>query len=275
MKWVLGIACIGLLAGAPPVFPADKSGFHLLRPTPRGSMREMSADRPDITESPYTVDAGHFQVELSFLEYTRDDEGQGRTEAFALLPSNFKVGSLNNVDVQLVTEPYLWLKGNREDGEGHGATQIRVKVNLWGNDGGDTALALMPFVAFPTADDAVGGDEDRIEGGLIVPLAISLGEPVGLGLMAEFDLVWDDEDHDYDLDFIHTASLAFDLNERVGAFVEYVGVANSDGGGYQALVGVGLTYAISKDLQLDVGANLGLNDEADDVRLFSGLTLRI
>jgi hypothetical protein len=44
--------------------PADKWQYHLLRPTPAELIPEMSTDRPDKTESPYTVDAGHFQVEL-------------------------------------------------------------------------------------------------------------------------------------------------------------------------------------------------------------------
>ena len=43
---------------------ADKSIYTLFHPTPREWMREMSTDRPDQTESPNTVDAGHFQVEL-------------------------------------------------------------------------------------------------------------------------------------------------------------------------------------------------------------------
>lgn len=42
--------------------PPDKSGYSLFKPTPRQFMRELTTDRPDQTESPYTVDAGHFQV---------------------------------------------------------------------------------------------------------------------------------------------------------------------------------------------------------------------
>ena len=39
-------------------------------------MREFNTDRPDVTESPFTVDAGHWQLELSFVEYTHNT-GQG------------------------------------------------------------------------------------------------------------------------------------------------------------------------------------------------------
>ena len=41
----------------------DKSDYTLFNPTPRDRLREMSTDRPDKTESPFTVDAGHFQIE--------------------------------------------------------------------------------------------------------------------------------------------------------------------------------------------------------------------
>ena len=39
--------------------PADKRHYHLFNPTPRELLREMSTDRPDVTESAFTVDAGH------------------------------------------------------------------------------------------------------------------------------------------------------------------------------------------------------------------------
>src|SRR5688572_5942243 len=54
-----------LFAGPPPTESVPhKSHYHLFNPTPRAQMREMSTDRPDQTESPYTVDAGHVQVEM-------------------------------------------------------------------------------------------------------------------------------------------------------------------------------------------------------------------
>src|SRR4051794_30904511 len=60
-------------SAAPPVeVPPDKSQFSIFNPTPRKFMRELSADRPDRTESPFTVDAGHFQVEMDFINFTYD-----------------------------------------------------------------------------------------------------------------------------------------------------------------------------------------------------------
>ena len=62
---ILGATVGHALADDPP----DKAKYHLLNPTPREQMREMSTDRPDKTESPYTVDAGHFQIESDLFAY--------------------------------------------------------------------------------------------------------------------------------------------------------------------------------------------------------------
>ncbi|MDX2057383.1 MAG: hypothetical protein SFV24_06245, partial [Gemmatimonadales bacterium] len=43
---------------APAPAPAAKPRFTLFNPTPWAQARELSTDRPDMTESPYTVPAG-------------------------------------------------------------------------------------------------------------------------------------------------------------------------------------------------------------------------
>src|SRR2546423_6881645 len=68
-----------LIAPQPAERPmVDKSRYTLFNPTPRSLMRELSADRPDITETPYTVDAGHFQLEMDILRYSYDRYSSAR-----------------------------------------------------------------------------------------------------------------------------------------------------------------------------------------------------
>src|SRR5439155_25268941 len=170
---VCGLACAARAAGA-PAQTVDKSQFTLFNPTPPDLMRPMNTDRPDVTESPYTVDAGHVQLELSLLEYTYDDDGASQFSQFSLVPANFKVGLLNNADIQFVFEPYLHQQtrtaGVNQFADGFGTALMRLKVNLWGNDGGDTAFGIMPFVALPTTADKDFGLTNHVEGGLILPL---------------------------------------------------------------------------------------------------------
>src|SRR5437667_1197436 len=94
----------------------DKSDYTLFNPTPRPLMREMNTDRPDKTESPYTVDAGHFQIEGDILSYTYDRYNPAHTdtriETVSIAPMNLKVGLRNDVDLQLVLETYTSVRAH-------------------------------------------------------------------------------------------------------------------------------------------------------------------
>lgn len=251
---------------------ADKSGYSLLDPTPRELMREMSTDRPDATESPYTVDAGHFQVELSFVAFEREKAG-ARVDTVTIAPVNFKVGVRNDVDVQFIFDPFI-----REDTEGGGSLSgigdltIRTKVNLIGNDQGGLAIAVMPFVKIPTGGSEVSNG--AMEGGLIVPVSIALPQELSLGLMLEIDAVRNDTSG-YEAEVVHTAVLGRTLVAELAGFVEYVGVSPLySGGDYRASFNMGLTYGLTPDLQLDGGVSFGLTEAAPDFGAFIGLSWR-
>src|SRR6266446_1427291 len=110
---MLAPALLGMAAGpesAGAVRPeVDKSTFNLFNPTPTEQFREMDTDFPGSTESPYTVDAGHFQLELRWIGYSSDRESVDgvaqRTEEWAIVPMNLRIGLLNQMDAQLVLEP--------------------------------------------------------------------------------------------------------------------------------------------------------------------------
>ncbi len=264
----------------------DKSNFSFFNPTPRELMREMSTDRPDRTESPFTVDAGHFQFELSLVDYAYNKDNGVRTNALSVLPSNVKVGLLNNVDIQFVFTPYQRVEGKADGAKKDVAegfsddTQIRLKINLWGNDGpqpgfGDTAFAVMPFIKFPTGSHDL--TNDHVEGGLILPLAVALPGKFELGLMAEFDFVYNEGTGGYGVDFVHTATLGHDIPgiKNLAAYIEYVGIAPHDTGGtYQAIGSGGFTYTLTENWVLDFGGTVGLSRSADDFTVFVGTSFR-
>ena len=87
-----------------------KAGI-IFNPTPRDQMREMSTDRPDLTESPFTVDAGHFQLEMDLFTYSYDRHtvagDHATVNSYSIAPLNLKAGLLNNVDLQLMIESYV------------------------------------------------------------------------------------------------------------------------------------------------------------------------
>ncbi len=240
-------------------------------------MRPLSADRPDATESPITVDAGHVQVEVSLFDYTKSDHDGEEFDAWTAFDANIKIGLLNNVDLQVIFGAYGEETskpggGPETSGQGFSDVQIRTKINLWGNDGGKTAFGIMPFVKIPTNTELSNG---KAEGGMIVMLGLNAGETWGLGFQAEIDFIYDEDEDDHDTEFLHTAVLGFDVTGPLGAYVEYVGVVSSDSTvDYRVLLSTGITYALNPNLVLDTGTKIGLTGSADDLNLFAGMTVR-
>jgi hypothetical protein len=237
----------------------DKSNYTLFNPTPDSLLRDLSPDRPDATESPITVDAGRFSVEMSLFDFRRN-RGVESTTWGAL---NFKAGLNHNTDLQTVFNLY---DGTQGGPDGFGDVTLRLKHNLWGNDGGDTALALMPWIKIPTGELS----NDEWEGGLIIPLGIDLTKNLGLGLMAEIDYLHNGTRHEFE--FLHTAVLGLSLTEKTGAYAEYIGIWKEDS--YEAYLAGGMNYSVNEHLLLDFEVQSGLNSHAEDFGIFTGFTKR-
>jgi hypothetical protein len=278
--FVLAISSASVAVAAPDT---DKSIYHLLRPTPQELMREMSTDRPDTTEAPYTVDAGHFQVEADLFKFTRERHNVAKdhtvTEALELAPFNFKVGLCNYSDLQLVVPTYTSLRTRdrrtrvSETVRGFGDMEVRVKINVWGNDGGEIALALMPYVKLPTGRRGIGND--AVEGGLIVPVAFELPRGWGLGAMAQVDVNEDGDGSGHHLELMNTLALSHDIVGDLAGYVEFISLASADERAkWSGSAGFGLTYALTRDIQLDAGLNVGITRAADDFQPFAGVSWR-
>ena len=257
----------------------DKSGNNLFHPTPQDRMREMTPDRPDKTESPHTVDAGHFQLEMDVATYTRNRSNGERTEAWNAAPVNIKFGLLNNVDLQFIFDNYLYVR--TEDRQTHKMTTqsgvgdftTRLKINLWGNDGGRTAFGILPFVKFPTNTDHLGND--AIEGGVIFPLAVKLPAGWDMGLETGSSILRNEQDHGYHAEFVNMVTVGHDLIGKLGGYLEFFSSVSTEGGSsWVGTVDLGLTYSLTESFQLDAGVNLGVTRSADDVEAFTGLTVR-
>ena len=273
---VLGLALAAIAQAA------DKPVYSLFNPVPAGQLRELSTDRPDQTESPNTVDAGHWQLEMDLLNYTydRDESGGGdvRTRDVAIAPLNLKLGLLPNVDFQLMIDPYVSSKvedrvaDTTDKASGFGDVTTRLKINFWGNDGGPTAFAVMPFVKWPlSASDVRNGET---EGGVIFILGYELPAGWGSAVMTEVDFVSDGAGG-RDTEWINSITFAHDLTERLGGYVElFVVTSNAPGYKWQGQFDVGFTYAINPNCQLDFGCNFGITDSAPDYQPFLGISRR-
>jgi len=260
--------------------PPGNRAYHLFRPTPPESMRDLATDRPDQTESPYTVDAGHFQLEMDFVNATfaRDPTGDGaaRLVAWSVAPLNVKLGLLDRVDVQFVIDTYARLRVEGQEGgegsssSGFGNVATRLKVNFWGNDGGRTALAMMAYVRWPLP--ASGLRHGRVEGGVIFPFALAVGGGWNLGAMTEVDVLASPAGG-HEAQLVNSMTVGRPLTEKLGMYAEVLAAARR-GSRWLGQMDVGWTYAVRDTVQLDWGCNFGLTATAPSVRPFAGLSLR-
>jgi hypothetical protein len=280
LRWLLTGAS-ALLGAACPATAQDKGPYSLFNPTPDRLLREMTTDRPDITESPFTVDAGHVQIETTILGFTRSgrDKSGAITEAWELATTNIRIGLTGDWDVGLIWQPYGVAHMHGPAGtlrqSGIGGLELRTKLNLWGNDTFEkagTALAVMPFVLFPT-DRHNGISPEAAEGGLIVPYALKLSNKFELAMNAGVAWAKDDGTGGYQARYIASASLGYEWSEKLSTYYELAGQFNANGGD-EVVLGTGVTYHLSKNVQLDAGVNFGITPAADRFNPFIGLSMR-
>jgi hypothetical protein len=260
----------------------DKSRYHLLKPTPRAEMREFATDRPDKTESPYTVDAGHYQIETDLVTYTYDRSGIAGSEtqvrSYSTMATNFKAGLTHSIDFQAIITPYTFRETDatgsaREKKKGLGDTTLRLKVNLMGNDSGPVALGVMPFVKLPTAGN--GLSNKRVEGGVILPAGIALPNDWALGAMIQVNQNKNEANDEMHTKFITSMTLGHDIVGNLAGYAEIFSQASSEyGSNWIATFDLGLTYALTEDVQLDIGNNFGVTKAADDMNPFAGISAR-
>ncbi|MHA3771231.1 transporter [Verrucomicrobiota bacterium sgz303538] len=242
------------------------------------SVRPFYTDRPDTTESAYTVPAGMFQVEATLFSYARDTFEGERTETFTWGGLNLKYGLARNTDLQLLFD--LYTEERVTSGSSHDSTgafsdiTLRLKQNILGNDTEGLAVALMPYVKTPTGT-ALSNDE--WEGGLIVPFGLeAVKDVLTVNWMLEGDVVYNEDKLSHEFVLVHSISLAWSLQklglENAGVFTEYVGEVGA--GPYRAYANTGVTYLVAKNVQLDAAVNFGLTEESTDFTCFTGISFR-
>ncbi|MDQ7949218.1 MAG: transporter [Pedobacter sp.] len=253
---------------------AQSPKYTLFHPLPKANMREMSTDRPDITESPYSVDAGHFQLETDLFKTSRNKQDGMTSVENNINLANLKLGLTKNIDLQLVVASYVQtyekdVAGSHTDTDnGFGDLTLRLKYNLWGNDGGKTAFAVMPYVNFPTSRG-----NSYTEPGVVFPFGMDLGNDFSFGTQVQFDLLKSVFSSGYHGSILQSATIGKELTKSLETFVESYYVYDFEGQKAQVSLNGGLAYAVTPNIKFDAGFNLGLTKNTDKV-YFIGFSFR-
>jgi hypothetical protein len=269
------------VAASVPAWAQDKSQYNLFNPVPKDQMRDFNTDRPTKSNVPYTVDAGHIQYEGDIFIHGFDNTSTPDTQISSWIIGNptFKLGLLNNVDLEVNFSAYNSIEtrtvstGASSLASGFGDTFTRFKVNLWGNDGGPTAMALIPYVKIPTAPLGVGNR--YAEGGLIAPLAISLPAGFGAILMGEVDWLKNPNDDSYHANIPALINVNHKIGDSVTAYAEvYANWSTHRDVRDIYTVDFALAWSPLPNFQLDIGVNVGLVSAAAPYQIYAGIAQR-
>lgn len=271
----LGVVGGTIQAAAPAAaVKADKSAYTFFNPTPDQLLRELATDRPDATESPFTVDAGRVQGEMDFANLTRNRLDGVRTTAWEVAPFNLRLGLTQKVELGVFVT--AWQReterprfGPSDQRSGFGDMTLRGKLNLGGNDGGPWAWGVIADLKLPTASS--GFSKGKCEGALTLPVAFELGGGWGGGAMTFVELRYTGGGQ-YRAVWGNTLTVGHDITEKLGGFGELT--SSTGDGAHVATFNAGLTYSLGRDVQLDGGVNVGLSRNAPDVQFFAGISRR-
>ncbi len=241
-----------------------QKNFSLFNPVPSAQMREMETDRPDVTESPFTVDAGHFQLETDLVRTIREKSETTQTNTFLINQMNLKIGITGSTAIQIGFQTYGRQSEKELDSgektiiDGHGDLTFRIKQNLIGNDGGNFALALLPFVKFPTSKY----EDSRFEGGLIVPMQYKLPGEWNLGFQVEVDRLKDQDENTMHTEFLQTLTISHSIIKGLDGIAETYYTYDFKAHQFSNYINAALQMEVAKDFKLDAGLNLGIQHTA-------------
>ncbi|WP_216679450.1 transporter [Hymenobacter siberiensis] len=255
----------------------DKNQFSLFRPTPRKYMRPMVPDRPGITESPYSVDAGHFQYETDALRLLTRREGTAYGHDWYINHALAKIGLTNRTDLQVGLDSYTDTRnyddadpGQRTVARGLGDLNLRLKHTLVGDDNSRWALGLIGYVTLPTGGPRGDG---AVEYGAVLPVVYQLTKPWSIGGQVATQVYWDRETHSRYLQLTPTFTTDYQFTKFVQAFVELVGYRDVRQSYWLSSINTGVQLDVSDNVQLDFGTHLPITNSVDR-EYFIGMSFR-
>jgi hypothetical protein len=229
------------------------------------------ADRPSKANGACTVPALHWQLEVSVIDWTRSSDAGSHSDATSVGQTFVKLGLGDNSDIELGFTPYVRVEQPGPDASGVGDVMVRYKRRLTAADGRFQA-AIIPFVKLPTANHSIGNGE--VEGGVAMPLSGPIG-PITATLGPEVDLLVDADGHGRHPALANLVNLSAAVARRLTLSGELWSSMNFDPDRTQHLwsADASAAYLANTRVQLDAGANLGLNRETPDIEVYGGVSV--
>lgn len=254
-------------------------------PVTTESKREpISTDRPDFTESTSVVGWRILQIEAGYT-FTKDRENDERWTDHTAPELLLRIGIHELVEFRLGWDGYSTTElntfrsndnGRSRDRQTHidGSTDLLAgfKFHLIDQDGGIPDLGVIVETTIPigTREKTSGDVEPEVKW----LWAYDLTERWSIAGNINFAVPTSEDGR-----FFQTASsvaVGYAVNDWLGAYVEYFGFYPGErGGDCTHYANGGLTFGLNPDVQFDVRAGWGLNEQADDFFAGIGMACRI
>ena len=258
-------------------FKIDKRQFSLRHPTPRRYLRPMVPDRPGITESPYSADAGHVQYETDALRLLTRREGTTYGRDLYVNHALAKLGLSDRTDFQLGVDSYTDTRNYDEadpaqtqEYRGFGDVTLRLKHTLVGDDDSRWALGLIGYTTLPTGGPRGDG---AVEFGAVLPAVLQLTKPWSIGGQIATQVYWDRDVQTRYLQLTPTFTTDYQFTKLVQVFAELVGYKDVRQPQWRSSINTGVQLDLSDDVQLDFGTHQPIT-RSTDREYFLGLSFR-
>ena len=232
-------------------------------PTAAPAETPICTDRPTKANSPCTVPAGDVQIESDVINWSRASADGVTFRTTLFTNPTVKYGVLANADVEVNWAPWEQVRttvgGQTTTRSSVGDLVLRGK---WAAISSDAfSLSVIPFVRLPTASRDVGAG--HVEGGLIAPMQVSLPAKFTLTLGPELDALENDDRTGAHVNIINLIN----ISRSFGKWTVYGELWNDQdfepfGTVAQTTADTAVTYLLTNTLQLDAGANFGLDRNA-------------
>jgi len=263
------------------------AAFLILALSPGAAMaqeRDFCPDRPGIGTPACTMAPGQVAVEAGLGDWTLTRDAATREDVFLTGDFLVRYGVADHAEVQVGWTSLGFSRsrdrtaggaaGGVDHRSGTGDVTLALRRNLASPDGSGFSAALMPFVSLPTGRQPIGAGDWGA--GVRLPVSYELSDRWSLVTTTEVDAAVDEDAHGRHLAFSEAAGLALKLGETLTATAEYQVTADHDPEGHSTahLSGLSLGWQPADNLQLDLGANAGLDRDAPDVEVYVGIARR-
>lgn len=226
-------------------------------------------DRPDQTESPYSIPVNFFQVETGF-QYTKYNLGYGfKLREYTYNTTLLRYGLLRKLELRLgldlMDQQINSIPDEMDPKLGFSPLLFGLKYELTKERGWRPKIAVLAQGYFPF----IGGEQygaTEIGAELRIAFAHTLSEKSNLS----YNLGIEKNDGP-DVSYNYTLAYGYNIIDHFTAYAELYGFFQDDGLHYW---NAGLTYSLASNIQLDTYAGTGIQNN-QDLLLGIGISFRL